>query len=135
LTICSSVTVDLLLSESPDTKSDPEINTMVQLVIELPQELADRLQRRAGRTGRSIAAEVQELLTAAPMTLGSAPSNAAFGTGLAADLAELGIGITPSVGVALDESLAAVCHSRSDSIHRWIDWGFDDEDAESNSGK
>lgn len=99
---------------------------MVQLVIDLPAEVAERLKRRAAQSGRTVASEAQAVLAAVPMEPATHQCNEAFGTGLAAELVALGI--TPSDGIALDASLDAIRTSRSDGIHRWIDWGFDDDD-------
>jgi hypothetical protein len=105
---------------------------MVQILIDLPVEVAEQIKRRASQSGRSISAEAEALLAAVPALPPAALHNEAFGTGFAAELITLGI--TVSDGVALEESLRAIRESRFDSIHRWIDWGLGDEDAETSVG-
>ena len=94
---------------------------MADLVIrDLPDDLAERLAQCAALSGRSIEAEAIAALSSLPATRQTVRSNEPFGNALSSRMAA--IGITNEDCEALERSLDAIRSSRSDSIHRWIDF-------------
>lgn len=94
---------------------------MSQLVIgDVPDDLVERLRQRAERTGRTVEAEALAVLSNAELPAPLVRSNEPLGAALSRRLGE--IGLLQEGWTALAESLEAVRSSRSDSIHRWVDF-------------
>ena len=90
------------------------------LIANLSPEVTARLRRRAELSGRTLEGEVRALLTSAAEPLTSALTNEPCSVAISRRVHE--IGLTEEEWRYLDRSLRAARHSRSDSLHRWIDF-------------
>lgn len=94
---------------------------MAELVIaNLPQDIEQRLRRRAQLHGRSLENEALALLAAASDIGVVGSSNEPFGAAVNRRVREMGM--SDEAWNELDRSLEAARLSRNDSIHRWIDF-------------
>lgn len=91
---------------------------------DLPEDLVASLRRRAKQSGQTVEQEALELLFDSIEPRVPAASNQPFAAALSRRLSE--IGLTAEDWNEFDRSLDAARSSRSDSIHRWID--FEDAD-------
>ena len=90
------------------------------IIRDLPEELLVRLRRRAEQSGHSVEQEALDILFDSIEQHASALPNEPFAAALSRRMAE--IGLSNADWQELDRSLDAARQSRSDSIHRWIDF-------------
>ena len=95
---------------------------MEQLVIaDVPDEVAERLRRRAAASGRTLEGEVRALLSSVAEPAAAQQANEPLGDAIAQCVLETGL--TVEAWNDLDRSLIAIRSSRGDSLHRWVDFG------------
>ena len=91
---------------------------------DLPEDLLANLSRRAKASGQTVEHEAVTLLYDSFGTAPQGPPNEPFAAALSRRI--LDVGLTTEDWREFDASLDAARASRSDSIHRWID--FDSAD-------
>ena len=94
---------------------------MAQIIIkDLPEEIVERLRNRAALEGRTLENEIHALLSSLLDPIAATGANDTLAATMARTVCDAGL--SEEAWRELDRSLLAARASRSDSIHRWIDF-------------